>query len=484
MYIFSFHSSLVKVSALTIDKNGNVDDVGWAPYAWGTGLDGDRIWIRNDITGNLSSMRISWSVNPVGGIRGESSLPLAVDIDDDGSMEIILTTGIRTVSVLDASDGGLLYSYDTVNMISEHAQPSVADVDLDGRLEILIGDGRRLSGHGLFYSLKLNPSLGKLIRLWSFHYEGSPDEYQQDSAKIGDFDGDGKPEVFFSTHDSTAQNGYVYMLNGEDGSKLWSVETPNYSLRGNGAYRINGDSGNWLFYAGSKLLNRIYCWNNVGTLKYITALSGGKVHSSFVFFDYDHDGVYDVFNAYKGTDMPGRGWLFRMNPTSRVLEDNFEMPIGVEVSDASPVVFDGDQDGVAEIYVGTRSYLYVGEARNIAKQEAIIDEDGFASFIWVADINNDGRYEIISTSQDGGGRYLHVYSADYYSLERRLYLNCAVPDYGRDLSAITLADVDGDGYLEILVTDSAPFSETIYMVDTDLSYLNLVTSMFQKYVER
>ena len=160
------------------------------------------------------------------------------------------------------------------------------------------------------------------------------------------------------------------------------------------------------------------------------------------------------------------------------------MPIGVQVSDASPVVFDGDQDGVAEIYVGTRSYLYVGEAQNISKREAVIGEDGFASFVWVADVDDDGRYEIISTSQDRRGRYLHVCSSDDYCLEQRLYLNSAIPDYGRDLSAITLADVDGDSYLEILVTDSAPHSETIYMIDTNLSYLNLVRSIFQRYIER
>ena len=478
----SFNLHIIKVSAFSVDDNGNVVDVGWAPYACGTSLDGDRVWVKSDVIGNLSRMRITWSVNPIGGIRGESSLPLVVDIDADGRMEIILTTGVRTLSVLDASCGSLLYSYNTVNLISEHAQPSVADVDIDGWLEILVGDGRGESRHGILYSLKFDPSRSDLVKLWEFSYEGSPYEYQQDSAKIGDFDGDGKPEVFFSTHDNTTQNGFVYMLNGEDGSKLWSMETPNYTLRGNGAYRVNGYSGEWLFYAGPKFLNQVYCWNSEGQLRYVTTLTEDKIHSSFVFYDYDGDGVIEVFNAYKGIDIPDRGWLFRMDPISGLLEDNFEMPIGVLEADASPVVFDGDQDGVDEIYVGSRSSLYVGEAGNLAKQEALIGENGFASFIWVADIDSDGRYEIISTSQDGRGRYLHVYSADDYSLERRLYLNSAVPDYGRDLSAITLADMDLDGYLEIIVTDSAPFSETLYMIDANS--LILMRSIFQRYVRQ
>jgi len=113
-----------------------------------------------------------------------------------------------------------------------------------------------------------------------------------------------------------------------------------------------------------------------------------------------------------------------------------------------PTIFDADSDGVGEVYVvGNNIYALRGTDGSIiwsypAAADSSAYDFGFAS-IAIADINNDGQYEVVAVGYSGGswkvivlratnGAFLWSYTFGYQG-------NPAI------------ADLDNDGYKEIVV---------------------------------
>lgn len=89
------------------------------------------------------------ALTELGNDRVGPSSPTVVDLDNDGSPEIVFgTEGGRVVAV--RSNGTLMWSYLT-GSVPVQSKPAVADIDGDGQLEVVVGAGAgNFNGGGIY----------------------------------------------------------------------------------------------------------------------------------------------------------------------------------------------------------------------------------------------------------------------------------------------------------------------------------------------
>jgi hypothetical protein len=156
----------------------------------------------------------------VGGNQDRGHISFAVDLDDDGELEVV--TGNAAYDMTGAAEwsNGLDDGY-----------PGVADFDLDGDPEVVVvSDG----------GVRLQDHAGVVI--WgpitiAGNGRGGP-------PTIADYDGDGLPEI------GVANKGYYSVLD-TDGAILWSRETDDSSsgMTGSSVFDFNGDGAAEVVYA-------------------------------------------------------------------------------------------------------------------------------------------------------------------------------------------------------------------------------------------
>ena len=192
-----------------------------------------------------------------------------------------------------------------------------------------------------------------------------------------------------------------------------------------------------------------------------------SVWSSPVVVDIDQDGVKDIVASYDTTAgifdhrNGGRMTVFDHNGNHKA-----GWPYQIDQTFySSPAVGDLDGDGVYEIVSGTGSYwrndgqlrgryVYCWDPYGHLKWRADIGHVATSSPA-LADIDNDGKLEVIIGAWDG----------KIYCLDENGYLQWSTTLYDRDgnsysnlgeVAAVkaspTVADIDGDGDLEVLVS--------------------------------
>jgi outer membrane protein assembly factor BamB len=122
--------------------------------------------------------------------------------------------------------------------------------------------------------------------------------------------------------------------------------------------------------------------------------------------------------------------------------------IGGSSSNLSPpTIFDANGDGVGEVYVvGNNIYALRGTDGSIiwsypATADSSVYGYGFAS-IALADINNDGQYEVVTVANSGGMRVIVLRATNGAFL-----WSYSVGSQGNP----AIADLDNDGYKEIVI---------------------------------
>lgn len=168
---------------------------------------------------------------------GQLFAPTAVaDLDGDGVEEVLVCAG--SLTVLSAESGAVLWAVKLPGRNSRGV--GLADLNGDGALDIVVSGGTRclaLTGRG--------------SELWSFEARCGESAYESIDAAplIGDFNGDGKPEVFIvcgkGHSDKTQPQNYgrAYLIRGGEGkSPLWGSFRGGLKRRGRGK-RPDGRGG-------------------------------------------------------------------------------------------------------------------------------------------------------------------------------------------------------------------------------------------------
>ncbi|NPB03720.1 MAG: T9SS type A sorting domain-containing protein [Thermotogae bacterium] len=271
--------------------------------------------------------------------------------------------------------------------------------------------------------------------LWDVFTEG----WIETKPVVADVDGDDSYEVIFAT------SFYLYALNGEDGSVLWRVPLPTFAGETDSIPRVRylmvskpfADSLPYLFAVsrlGSALL-----FNGRGEL---VAHRLGSVTDTFrvsppATYDFDGDGNWEII--YKKQDSV---WMFGGLLTPK---DGF--PIYIPYYTTGLFVADVDRDGEDEVVMcGHRNYV-------LKRDGSLILQDDNAYY---------PNYQCLPLDLNGNG----VLDVAFYSPVYTTVSVWEIQDTGfvallsEDLHLSTKAkfgisaDVDGDGKVELLISDS------------------------------
>jgi uncharacterized repeat protein (TIGR01451 family) len=398
-----------------------------------------------------------WSVDPAGS-RVWPGVVVA-DVDGDSDLEIVTAHGGGYVHVFDHT-GDTVWSQQPAT--NELRGLAAYDLDNDSTLEIIVT--------GAVYS-KINTWVyehdGTLCAGWPQLDDDSGYAYGvfNDNAAIGDLDSDGVGEIVVP---SDVHYICAYKPNGDQipahsmyGGKSWGQvgvwESLDIELRGWGTcsgereerYRTN-------FAHGAGVIADV---NGDGIVEVVVT---GNVYDCAVGHPPGkYNGVY-TFNADRSRfNAEGFNWQSVPVDTGAPLSEDWNV---IENNQPNPVVADLDGDGKKEIiyssYDGRIHAFWLDKTEHhnwpYSVYNAAEDFYRFASEPVVADLDNDGYAEVIFASwvekgTDQTGK-LHVLDHQGTPLhEIDLPFAYGSPDWNGALAAPTLADIDDDADLEVVL---------------------------------
>jgi subtilisin family serine protease len=228
---------------------------------------------------------------------------------------------------------------------------------------------------------------------------------------------------------------------------------------------INGDGKKEIVVQS---LGRVHVLNLQGQeLPHWPVVANSYDYALPVAADIDQDGQVEIIAAgdidncgmvyaFRNQDLDGNG-LADAAPGFPVKISN-----GFSIMEASPTLFDINQDGYQEIIIGSLSggmYL-IDRHGTILKCYGYPAAGAIRSAAAVGDLNHDGNYRIVYRDDNG----------NIIILDKDLnLLRGWKADSGIDFSSPALADLDHDGKLEILVGSS--YTEKVYAFKQDGSTL-------------
>ena len=405
---------------------------------------------------------LQWRVE--NGSRVWPGIALA-DLTGNGSLEIIVGRSGDQLTVYNTS-GDILWTRNPFGS-GEIRSLAVADLENDGSFEIIVG---RASGSSTRQISVYEPD-GSVRSGWPARRDGEPGYgwgmYNQNVA-VADLNNDGFKEIIgpTDTHYITALDrggnqlpaNIIYNVFNPVGSKVWSQVGVHVDhtvdLRG---YANCGIEHRPNFADSAPVLADV---NNDGSREVIVV---GNVYNCGT---DPYTSLYQmpfILNADRSRwKASGFDWtaIPLPDPADAPLSENYEV---IQTAEPNPVLADLDGDGFQEILFASydgRVHAYWLDKSEHGKWPYSVYKPAegflrFASEPVVADLNNDGKAEVLFTSWVQIGTYrtgkLHI--LDY--LGNVLYeidLPLAVDgDWNGALAAPTLANIDTDADLELVV---------------------------------
>jgi len=386
---------------------------------------------------------------------------VVADVDNDGALEIVTAHSGGYVSVYN-HQGYFRAGWPQRPTDRELRGLSVADLDDDGTLEIVVT--------GAVYG-RINTWVyehnGALRSGWPQLTNDSGYAYGvfNDNAAIGDLDRDGDGEIvvpsdvhYICAYNSLGVQLPTHAMYGDKGwGKVGVWESLTVELRGWGQCNgVRNESYRTNFAHGAAAIADV---NLDGALEIVA--TGNVYDCSTSNYASRYTGVY-VFNTDRSRFVAdGYDWQVWPVNTGSPLSENYNV---IESAQPNPVVVDLDGDGQLEIlyasYDGRMHAFWLDKTEHGAWPYSVYSaSEGtyrFASEPAVADLNNDGRAEVIFSSWAQKGSYksgkLHI--LDYLGHPiHTIDLPGAVGSntWNGTLAGPTLDNVDADPDLEVVL---------------------------------
>jgi hypothetical protein len=374
----------------------------------------------------------------VGDFNGDGKLDVVAD--DDGFEQIFFGNGDGTLTAgltyVATSEGSIQFGQDSTEAVL------VTDFTNDGTLDIVVGSSFQVtgvligSGDGTF---KSQTAVGAI-------YGGQPGPSTQLVA--ADFNGDGKPDVAFAGDD------LWILLNQGGGLKSISHFYPfpggqvDTSIA---AADLNGD-GKPDLIVGLENISCTFCRTfSIGTL----LGNGDGTFGSLVSFPVTGPPIIAV-GDFNGDHKPDVAFIPGGNSLMVSLgngDGTFGSPASYFAGDGAAwlAVADFNQDGKLDAAVvgGAGLAILQGNGDGTFQPPSFISSSSY-SFLTVGDVNGDGKPDLIANVSPGGGGQvppLQVFLGNGDGTFK------ALAPFG-SAGSIAIADINGDGKVDLLVGDS------------------------------
>jgi Calx-beta domain/FG-GAP-like repeat len=456
-------AAVVNAPVLKWDRGGcfaSWCQTGWYSSPAVADLDGDGlpevIWGSYDVVA-LDGATGSLVWRGASGARVWPGIAVA-DLTGDGTLEVIVGRGSDTVTVYNRF-GVVLWTRNPFGG-GEIRTLAVEDLESDGQLEIIVGR----AGSGATRQLSVYEPNGSVRPGWPARHDLDPGYgwgMYNENVTVADLDGDGFKEIIgpTDTHYITAldRNGNQLSVNAIYAPRqYWSQVGVHVDqaadLRG---YAECGTEHRPNFANSAPAIADV---DGDGTLEIVVV---GDVYNCGI-GDPDGD-LYHLPWILKRdrTRWSGSGFDWTVIPTAEpgsgpLSQDYSVIQNGVQ----DTVVADLDGDGRKEILYSSydgRVHAFWLDKTEHGSWPYDVPGSGirFAGEPIVADLDNDGHAEVIFTSwpQNGGGRVgrLHILSDLGVPLHEIDLPSPFGDDWNGGLAAPTLANIDGDADLELLV---------------------------------
>ena len=381
---------------------------------------------------------------------------VVADLDGDSDNEIVIAQGEGYLSVLDQN---LNTVWSKRPISNELRGLSVFDLDADGTLEIIV-----------------TGAVGSKVNTWVYEHNGAlrsgwpqlddDSGYAwgvfNDNAAIGDIDQDGVGEIVVPSDvhyiNAYEPNGEQIPANAMYGGKGWGKvgvwESPATELRGWGQCDgVRAESYRTNFADGPAAIADM---DGNGTQEVIAT---GNVYECISGYPSRYMGLY-IFNADRSRfNASGYDWSMGPVDTGAPISENYNV---IESAQPNPALADLDGDGKLEIlyasYDGRLHAFWLDKSEHYNWPFEVYTGGvyRFASEPVVADLDNNGFAEVIFTSwvqkksYQTGKLFIVSYQGNQiYAVD--LPAAYGSPDWNGALPAPTLANIDSDADLEVVI---------------------------------
>jgi hypothetical protein len=318
-----------------------------------------------------------------------------------------------------------------------YSSPAVADIDGDGKREVAVA-----TWDDLLYLLSYD---GKTLDGFPVNTWDTPGNGEESSPILADLDGNGELDVLFLTNEGKL---IALTFSGKTLSG-WPIELEGIPNRATPVVQNLTD------YPGLEVIAAVE--NDTGVVVYVfhgdgTAVAGWPIRLKGMRSPYLAVGDFDGDNSAEITVVTGRKvYAFHYNGSP---VDGWPVEIDTNTV-AAPVIADIEGNGNESVIFGTADgYVYAmdGKGRDQAGWPVKLCNNPVTTAPALGDVNGDGRVEIVFVSGEA-----HITSSVVWVMDARGRIIKGFPATIQEPVAASpiAADVDGNGYADIIVATCA-----------------------------